>query len=260
MNKYLSFVLTFSVVTTACRDRAFNSEVANSESNATGDMVTIHLESTSVAKPMFFASVDAGGECRGGNPKYRVDRASDATMPDLKIDLSIKRVCIIGQAGGGRNGAQDVKYWDLPAGLKKGQTLIIKGDEISVSGENGTQSGAPSLAFDGCYQLYQTGSLYPAFCLQGTMEEGINGSGVRLAIIDADKVIKCSKSSASGMTRDSFTYKIDGRVELELKNVKIESNKKVGDAIIGSTQLKFMEINANDTQRLIGIAAKSCQE
>lgn len=260
MIKYLVPVLAFSVITSACKERAYNSEVANSESDASRDMVTIHLESANVGQPMIFASVDSSGECRGGNPKYRVDKASNAAMPDLKIDLSIKRVCVIGQAGGGRDGGQDVKYWDLPPGLKKGQTLIIKGDKILVSGENGTQSETPSVAFDGCYQLYKPGSLYPAFCLHGTTEEGINGSGVRLAIFDARELIKCGKSSASAMSSNSFTYKVQGRVELELKNVTVENNKRVGDAIIESTQLKFMEINAFETKILTGIADKSCQE
>ena len=121
---------------------------------------------------------------------------------------------------------------------------------------------ANHLGFDGCYQLYEEGAAYPAICLQGTEEEGINGSGVLLAIIESDQVIKCTKSSASSMTRDSFAYEINGRVQLELKNVELKNRKKVGDAIFGASQLKFTELNKSDSDHFIRIANRdpSCKD
>ena len=127
---------------------------------------------------------------------------------------------------------------------------------------------ANRLGFDGCYSLYKEGDAgdqdeYPAICLQGTEEEGINGAGVLLATIniESDQVIKCFKSSASGMTRDSFTYEFDGQVQLELKNVKLKNRIKVGDAIFDASQLKFTELNKSDSSKFIRIANRdrSCK-
>lgn len=83
-----------------------------------------------------FASVTQGGECRGGVPKYQVPKPNSDwkqgnPLPDLKVDLSVKRVCIAGQAGAAIGGGQDIEYWDLPANLKGGSTLIINGEQIS---------------------------------------------------------------------------------------------------------------------------------
>ena len=120
--------------------------------------------------------------------------------------------------------------------------------------------GQSRLGFDGCYQLYMPSTMYPAFCLQGTAEEGIGGSGVRLVIFrtNTDRIAKCALSSGSGMTRESFTFEMDGRVELELKNVRTISGRNEGDAIFGRTALKFMEINDRDTNRLFQVANDGC--
>ena len=117
--------------------------------------------------------------------------------------------------------------------------------------------------FDGCFQLYVPGAMYPAFCLQGTTEEGIGGSGARLAIFatNTDRLVYCSKSTASAMTADSYLFELNGKKEMILENVKDVSGRKEGDAIFGSTRLKFMEIDAGNTLRLLGIANKrnDCQ-
>ena len=138
--RYLLPVLAFSVVVSACKDRAFNSEVANTDASASKNMVTIHVENARVSQPIVFASVTSEGECRGGNPKYNVPNRTDnpdwqpgMPLPDLKVDRSIESVCIAGQAGGAAGGGQDIKYWKLPANLKGGETLTINGDKISVS-------------------------------------------------------------------------------------------------------------------------------
>jgi len=118
---------------------------------------------------------------------------------------------------------------------------------------------APRLGFDGCYQLYLPGTMYPAFCLQGTAEEGINGSGVRLAIFgtNTDRLVQCLVSTSSGMTDTSFVFERNGKAEMTLQNVQTKNGRKEGDAIIGRTNLKFMEINSRDTDRLMNIANSS---
>ena len=117
--------------------------------------------------------------------------------------------------------------------------------------------------FDGCFQLYVPGAMYPAFCLQGTAEEGIGGSGARLAMFatNTDRLVYCSKSTLAKATVDSYTFELNGKNEMTLENVKDVSGRKEGDAIFGSTRLKFMEIDAGNTIRLLGIANKSagCQ-
>jgi len=126
-------------------------------------------------------------------------------------------------------------------------------------------SAAPQAAieFDGCYQLYMPGAMYPAFCLQGTSEEGIGGSGARLAIFGTNpaRVIQCSKSSGSDGTLNSYSYLLNGNKELSLENVKLVNGKKEGDAVLGNNRLKFLEIDADNAARLMKIAnsARNCQ-
>jgi hypothetical protein len=149
--------------------------------------------------------------------------------------------------------------------------VVVAAFSACRTGDNNSASDvkeANRLGFDGCYHLVKEGDAgdqdeYPAICLQGTAEEGINGAGVLLATIDieSDQVIKCFKSSASGMTRDSFTYESNGQVQLELKNVKLKNRIRVGDAIFGGSQLKFTELNSSDSRKFIRIANRdrSCK-
>lgn len=125
-----------------------------------------------------------------------------------------------------------------------------------------SMSKASGLDFDGCYQLYVPGAMYPAFCLQGTTEEGINGSNVRLAIFgtNTSRVIKCARSSASNVTANSFTYFINSREELRLTVKEVKSGRRIGDAKLGNTTLKFMELDSSTMQRLTGIANDTCQD
>jgi hypothetical protein len=144
--RYLLPVLAFSVVVSACKDRAFNSEVANTDASASKNMVTIHVENAPMAQPIALAS----GDCRGGSSTYKVpnrdenpgwDPFKGMPFPDLKVDVSVKAVTMCGMAGGGSGGGQDFASWTLPAGLKGGETLTIKGDKIFVSGATGNQGG-----------------------------------------------------------------------------------------------------------------------
>lgn len=120
---------------------------------------------------------------------------------------------------------------------------------------------ATLLGFDGCYQLYMPGSMFPAFCLQGTAEEGIGGAGVRLAIFgtNTSRVVKCARSSASRMTENSFEFHLDGRKEMALTEVQIKNQRKAGFATFGSTRLNFAEFGAPETSRLLAIANGACR-
>lgn len=117
-------------------------------------------------------------------------------------------------------------------------------------------SAYAGIGFDGCYQLYKPSSMYPAFCLEGTAEEGISGAGVRLVIFgtNTDKVVHCSKSSGAGMTFDSFTYELNGKKELILENVTSTDGHKEGDAVFGRTRLKFIEVDRATSDRLMRTA------
>ncbi|MEY3900815.1 MAG: hypothetical protein RL189_121 [Pseudomonadota bacterium] len=132
--KHFFIGLASSVALFACEQRSSTSETSSL------DQVTIRVKNSGVRQAVMFASVTQGGECRGGVPKYQVPKSDSDwkqgnPLPDLKVDLSVKRVCIAGQAGAAIGGGQDIKYWDLPANLKGGSTLIINGDQISLADE-----------------------------------------------------------------------------------------------------------------------------
>ncbi|OFZ81200.1 MAG: hypothetical protein A3K03_09195 [Bdellovibrionales bacterium RIFOXYD1_FULL_44_7] len=119
---------------------------------------------------------------------------------------------------------------------------------------------APRPGFDGCYQLHgQEDIMYPAFCLQGTTDEGTNGSGVRLAIFgpNTDRLTQCLVSTSSSMTETSFVFELNGKAEMIMKNIQIINGRKVGDALIAKAKLKFIEINSHDTNHLMYIANSS---
>lgn len=115
--------------------------------------------------------------------------------------------------------------------------------------------------FDGCYQLYMPQTMLPVICLQGTTEEGIAGSGVRLAIFgtNTNKVVHCSRSSGSGMTYKVFTYMLKGKEELRLTVQKEKAGHKEGEAKLGKTTTKFIEIDDSNTERLLDIVNNSCR-
>lgn len=116
-----------------------------------------------------------------------------------------------------------------------------------------TSLSAESLELDGCYQLYVPNAMYPALCLAGTAEEGIDGAGVRLVMFNtnSDTVAACMKSSQSSWTSNSFTFIVNGKKELIFKNIKVEDGVMLGDAVFGRTSLKFVQIDAANTRRMI---------
>lgn len=135
--------LFFSVTVFACHQRGTNSETEST------DMVTIRVENSDVAQPILFASVTGEAECRGGAPKYYVPKPNSdwqpgKPLPELKVDLTVRRVCIAGQPGAAAGGGQDIKYWNLPKNLKGGSILVIRGKDISVSLEEDQRNNGSS--------------------------------------------------------------------------------------------------------------------
>ncbi len=117
-----------------------------------------------------------------------------------------------------------------------------------------------ALSFDGCYQMYLPSTMYPAFCLDGTAEEGINGSGARLVIFgtNSSNVAHCSVSTSSVLWVNSYAFEIDGVTELKLENAYADYRGRVsGDVVTGRTRLKFMQLDGTTAQRLMGIARSS---
>lgn len=116
-----------------------------------------------------------------------------------------------------------------------------------------------ALDFDGCFQLYQPNVMYPVFCLEGTTEEGVGGSGTRLVIFgtNTDRVVHCSKSSGTTMTAQTFEYLLNGQKELSLVGVSQNEGRLSGEAIFGRTVLKFIELDAETSQSLLVKASAS---
>lgn len=118
--------------------------------------------------------------------------------------------------------------------------------------------------FDGCYQMYLPSVMYPAFCLDGTNEEGINGAGARLVVFgtNTDTVIACAKSSALGGDAGTFEFQLNGKAELILTGLKLtESGRPEGDVTLGKTKLKFLKVLAPESDRLLKkfYADKRCE-
>lgn len=107
--------------------------------------------------------------------------------------------------------------------------------------------------YDGCYQLYLPGSMYPSFCLDGTQEEGISGSGTRLVIFDtnSDAISACAVSSSLFMSTNSLEFILGKTKELILSDVELLQSRLEGTATFGKTILKFIQINESLSKRLL---------
>lgn len=119
--------------------------------------------------------------------------------------------------------------------------------------------------FDGCYQMLVPGAMYPAFCLFGTTEEGINGSGVRMVVFgtNTNRVIACLKSSASGISNNEFFFEAENAKQLILKNISTDGSKKPvqGDVLMGRTALNFVYLSPDTSANLVTAyqAHRECQ-
>lgn len=118
--------------------------------------------------------------------------------------------------------------------------------------------------YDGCYQLYMPGSMYPSFCLEGTLEEGISGSGVRLVIFDTNTVLisACAVSSSLEGSGNSLEFILGNKKELIMSDVKLIQSRLEGTATFGKTSLKFIQISESESKRLLSIfySEAKCQQ
>lgn len=107
--------------------------------------------------------------------------------------------------------------------------------------------------YDGCYQLYMPGSMYPSFCLDGTQEEGIGGAGARLVIFDtnSDSISACAVSSSLGGPVNTLEFILGDRKELTMSDVKLVQSRLEGTATFGKTSLRFIQINTALSIRLL---------
>ena len=123
-----------------------------------------------------------------------------------------------------------------------------------------SQAKADANNYDGCYQIYMPGAAYNVICVQGTAEEGIAGSGARLAVLDAfgKAVDRCMKSSGIKITADSFVFESKGVAEFVMKNVKIADGLKEGDLISGKDQVLFRQISNKTSERFMKLANDKC--
>jgi hypothetical protein len=118
--------------------------------------------------------------------------------------------------------------------------------------------------YDGCYQLYLPGSMYPSFCLDGSQEVGINGSGVRLVIFDTntDSISACALSSSVGGSENSFEFLLGNQKEFILSDVKLVQSRFEGTATFGKTNLNFIKLSDSVSKRLLAkfYAETKCQQ
>ncbi|PIT98794.1 MAG: hypothetical protein COT74_13965 [Bdellovibrionales bacterium CG10_big_fil_rev_8_21_14_0_10_45_34] len=117
---------------------------------------------------------------------------------------------------------------------------------------------ANASSFDGCYQLLDTGVMYPAVCISGTEEEGISGAGARLAVFNTNttELAACLISTALKISDKEFIFEIDGQKELVLNNFNTDYGVLKGDATVGRTKIKFVKLSTESTQRLMESAEK----
>lgn len=114
--------------------------------------------------------------------------------------------------------------------------------------------------YDGCYQLYTSGAVASVVCLDGVGEEGINGAGIRLFVFKPNSTILayCAKSTGSVLKSNEFQFIKNGNAELVLTNVSKTPNGLIGDAVVGSSKLKFGQVGEKNTARFMEIGYKTC--
>lgn len=122
---------------------------------------------------------------------------------------------------------------------------------------------ASSSLLDGCYQMYQPGSMHPAFCLQGMAEESLGGAGVRLVAFktNTSRIAACLKSSSLKGTANSLEFIVGKKKEMILSNIKYLGMTVEGDATFGSTTLKFMKLGKQSEDHLLAVfyEQRKCQ-
>lgn len=123
---------------------------------------------------------------------------------------------------------------------------------------------APMGNLDGCYELYNRNSDYAIACLSGTNEEGIGGSGARLAVLDFDTfdVLSCASSQSIKITEKTFTFVAQDSDLLVLKNLVSRFGTIQGEAVLAGKELKFTKrYEESLSSRMLAKvkAAKECQ-
>lgn len=110
-----------------------------------------------------------------------------------------------------------------------------------------------AIHFDGCYQLYLPSVMYPVFCLDGTNEEGIGGSGARLVIFhpNSSRVSACGLSTAVRSMTNSFEFYLQDKKEIILSDIASWDNGIEGNATFGSSTLKFIQLSQTTTKHLL---------
>lgn len=119
--------------------------------------------------------------------------------------------------------------------------------------------------FEGCFQLYTTGSMAPAFCLGGVYEEGIGGGNVRMYMFgtNTDDLVVCSKSSTAGYTNDSMTFDTNEGRQLTIKDMKKDRGGVFsGTATVGRTILSVSKLSQKYQDKLYKVinASRECDD
>ena len=127
---------------------------------------------------------------------------------------------------------------------------------------------------DGCFQMYATGSLFPVICVAGSMEEGIGGRGVRVALIgpNSTRVNWCAKSTSMSigtgeLSLNQNTYffsQSTGMLSVHFDG-EISADKEEGsitlEEVKETTTLKYVKLRNSDAKKLGNVfGSQKCQE
>jgi hypothetical protein len=119
---------------------------------------------------------------------------------------------------------------------------------------------------DGCFQMYRPNELFPAICVSGTLEEGINGSGVRVALVDnVGQVVWCGHTTSSVMgsanpSVNKWTLNFDkasGMISIQFNGATEADGLQAGKITLTETDdkntLEYKELSAATMARLRGV-------
>jgi hypothetical protein len=105
--------------------------------------------------------------------------------------------------------------------------------------------------WDGCYQLVTRGVMYPAICFQGTEEEGIDGTGVRLFVFrtNTNTLDVCALGQVTRMTETEFTFEKNKIKEVVFTNF----DGQVANAMIDGfpSNVSAVRLSAESAGRLL---------
>jgi len=117
---------------------------------------------------------------------------------------------------------------------------------------------ALALDADGCFQTYQTSSLYPVICVSGSNEEGIGGRGARVVLIGPNSTeiawcgVTTSLSTVGSFAIDKNNFEFHFSPESGMLTIAFSGTASEDGRESGTVQ--FNEVNSNVTLQYIRLS------